>query len=178
MIGDSVVPISSMLATAVQDSMSAELDEGLLHGNGTPPNPNGVLAAAPAAAAGDNLRTAVITVWGELVGAGTDPAYVPPTLAASELAAVDLQDRPVHDDGAALMLGPGIPMLPVAQLGADEALVADVTRVFLVIREDFRVDVSADAGFVTDSAMVRIRGRFNIAAPTPSKSMRMATVTP
>src|SRR5689334_18595843 len=37
MLGDSVIPVSQLLARAVQDSMSAMLDDGLLHGSGTPP---------------------------------------------------------------------------------------------------------------------------------------------
>ena len=49
-------------------------------------------------------------------------------------------------------------MVVVASLGATEALVTDVSRVYAVVREDFRGDVSQDAGFMTDTTAVRIKG--------------------
>ena len=51
-------------------------------------------------------------------------------------------------------------------------LAIDATRVYLVQRADFAVDVSRDYFFDRDATAVRIRGRFAVAAPAVGKSLR------
>jgi HK97 family phage major capsid protein len=180
-IADAVFNIESALGNVLRDTLSADLDNGLLYGLGAPA-PNGIVAVATDAAAGADLRSAVINAWGELVGAGANPssvvAFVNPVTAATEMARTTTDGVPVHPDGAELRVG-SVPLLPVPKLlAADVALVVDTSATYLVQRDDVTVDLSTEFGFDTDSTALRIKGRFAIAAPTPLKSLRMATITP
>jgi hypothetical protein len=56
--------------------------------------------------------------------------------------------------------------------------VYDSTRVLLVIRSDFSVEQSSDAGFTSDLTMFRVKGRFGVAVPVANKAIRSLTVTP
>jgi hypothetical protein len=47
-----------------------------------------------------------------------------------------------------------------------------------VVRSDFAVEASGDAGFTSDLTMYRIRGRFGVAVPMATKCIRRLTVTP
>lgn len=70
------------------------------------------------------------------------------------------------------MLGPGILMVAVSSLSAGETLVADVSRLFLVVRNDFQVEFSAHEKFSSDRATCRVKGRFAVACPQPAKTLR------
>ncbi len=57
-----------------------------------------------------------------------------------------------------------------------QSLVYDSTRVLFIVRNDLSVEASMDAGFATDTTMVRIKGRFAVAVPCVGKSIRKLTV--
>lgn len=179
-INDAVFKIEAAIGNVIRDTMSADLENGLLYGAGAT-QPTGIVAVATAAASSTTLRAAVIGAWGELVGAGATSsaivAFVNPSDAAEEMGRTTTDGVPIHADGAAMTVGP-VAMIPVPKLHAGDILVVDTSAVFLVVREDFRVDVSTDYGFATDSAGLRVTGRFAIAAPAPLKSIRKALIAP
>ena len=186
-LDDASIPIGDLVGQAIRDAMGPVMDNGLLHGDGTPPNPNGILAKAPATAAGADLRSAVITAAGELAAAGAMAAsivaFVHPTVVATEWGRADSQGRPIHADSPSgvLTLGPGIPLVGVPQLGESPAdvLVADVSQVYLVQRDAFNIetDQGFGAGFGNDAMQLRVKARVNVNAPAPAKSLRLTSIT-
>ena len=181
-LDDASIPIGTLVGNAIRDSMGPTLDEGLLHGDGTPPNPAGIVAKASDAPAGGDFRSAVIAAYGAAVGAGAMPtsvvAFAHPTAVAEEWARTDTVGQPLHGDSPSgdLTIGPGIRVVEVPKLGVAEVLVADVSSVFLIQREDFTVEMSADYGFATDSTALRVKARVNVNCPTPAKSLWKATI--
>jgi HK97 family phage major capsid protein len=185
-LADAAIPIGDLVGNAIRDSMGPTLDHGLLYGDGTPPNPNGIVAKATAAAAGVDFRAAVIAAYGELASAGavvpSITAFAHPDAVAAEWSRVNTQGTPIHEDSpnGQLTLGPGIPVIGVPMLDADDILVADVSQTYLVQRDPFIVesDMGMGAGFTTDSQWLRVKARVNVNAPTPNKSLRLATISP
>lgn len=175
-LSDGELPMSDLLAKAVADAMGPKLDRGLLFGAGAPA-PVGILAAAPTTLPFGDFRAGVIAAWGELVDEGADPeqivAYASGATVAGELARVsDVEGVPIHADGAIPLIGPGIRMIAVPSLSSGEIFVADRSALYLVLRQDFAAEVSGHAGFANDQAIMRIKGRFAVACPTPEKSLR------
>ncbi|MBI4882897.1 MAG: phage major capsid protein [Actinobacteria bacterium] len=175
-VGDNELPISNLLRDAVADSMGPKLDVGLLFGGGAP-EPNGILALAAESVIGPDFRSSIIGAWGELVDAGANPesivAFASAGVVAWELGRTNDQGTPVHADGAAAMVGPGIKLVAVPSLSAGATLVADVSRLFLVLRDDFEAKFSEHAAFANDQTVMRVKGRFAIACPTPGKALRV-----
>ena len=54
----------------------------------------------------------------------------------------------------------------------------DSTRLYLLVRNDFAVEASLDAGFTSDLTIARIKGRFAAAVPVVNKALRKLTVGP
>lgn len=177
-LDDNDLPISDLLAKAVADSMGLSLDTGLLFGGGAP-EPVGVLASAPEYTGGADWRADVIGAWGSMVDAGANGAAIVAFASASvvawELARTTTDGVPIHPDGAAPMVGPGIRLIAVPALSAGQTLVADVSGLYLVLRSDFEAKSSEHAGFRNDQAVLRVKGRFACACPTPAKSLRVIT---
>lgn len=178
-LDDNELPIAGLLGQTVAASMGPKLDNGLLYGAG-PPAPVGILAAAPTSAPGTDFREAAIIAWGELTDAGANAdnlvAFASGGTIAAELARVSAAtDEPIHRDGAIPALGPGIRLQPVPSMAPGTVLVADTSTVYLVLRNDFEAAMSEHAGFKTDQSVMRIKGRFAVACPTPNKSLRVAS---
>ena len=129
-----------------------------------------------------DFREACITAWGELSAAGADvpsiTVFAHPTVIASEWSRVNGNGTPIHDDAPSgeLTLGPGIRTLGVPMLNVADVLAVDTSLVFRVVRSDFRVDLSPDAGFTRDAVVLRVRGRVTTAAPDPQKSLRKCRI--
>jgi HK97 family phage major capsid protein len=177
-IDDNELPISGLLGEAVADSMGPTLDEGLLYGSGLTPEPEGILVSADFGPARGNLREAVIACWGELVDAGADGegivCFASGSIVAAEMGRTNDEGTPIHPAGSVPMIGPGIRMVAVPTLSAPDVLVADVRRLYLVLRDDFEAKMSTEAKFTTDQIAVRIKGRFSVACPTAGKALRRA----
>jgi hypothetical protein len=184
-LDDASIPIGTLVGQAIRDSMGPTLDEGLLHGDGTPPNPSGIFAKASAAPAGPDFRAAVISAYGAATAAGAPPtsvvAFAHPSVIALEWGRVNDTGTPLHGDSASgdLTIGPGIKVVGVPMLdgAAGEVLVADVSSVYLIQREDFTIEMSSDYGFANDSTALRVKARVNVNCPTPAKSLWKATIT-
>jgi hypothetical protein len=182
-IDDAVIPIGDLTGSAVRDSLAPILDDGLLHGNNVAPNPDGVLGHAPAAANKPDFRQAVIGAWGEVVNAGAPAdsvvAFANPVILANEWERAGTTGDPIHPDSSTgdLTIGPGIRTVAVPKLvggTTPEILVADVSSLYLVIREAFMIETSRDIYFASDSLGLRVKTRVAVACPTPQKSMRKA----
>jgi hypothetical protein len=183
-LDDSSIPIGDLTGVAIRDSVAPILDDGLLHGTGTPPQPSGILAVATAAANKPDLRQAVIGAWGEIVNAGAPAdsvvAFVPPTVLATEWERTGTTGDVIHQDAPdqTLTLGPGIRTVAVPKLAAGttppEILVADVSSLYLVQRDPLVIETSREVYFASDQLALRVKGRFAVACPTPGKSLRKA----
>jgi hypothetical protein len=177
-VSDADYPLDSMLGKAVSDSMGPKLDNGLLFGAGAPA-PEGILAVAPEAMGGPDFRADVIGAWGEIVDEGGDPeqivAFASGAVVAYELARTTTDGVPIHADGSAAMIGPGVRLVAVPQLSGGQVLVVDRSALYLVLRSDFSVDFSEHAKFGNDQTVARVKGRFAVACATPEKSMRKIT---
>jgi HK97 family phage major capsid protein len=178
-VDDNELPIEPLLAQAVQDAMSPTLDVGLLFGSGAGGQPEGVMDHAVEAVGGADWRADVIGAWGELVDRGADPesivAFASASVIAWELSRTNDQGTPIHADGAAGLIGPNIRLIAVPSLSAGQTLVADRSRLYLVLRNDFIAEASAHAKFSTDQSVIRVKGRFACACPTPEKALRKIT---
>jgi HK97 family phage major capsid protein len=182
-LDDAVIPIGDLTGAAIRDSLGPTMDDGLLHGTGTAPQPDGILAHAPAAANKADMRAAVVQAWGEVVNAGAPAdsvvAFANPTIIAAEWARVGTTGDPLHADSATgtMTIGPGISVVAVPKLvggATPEILVADVSSLYLVIREALVVETSRDIYFASDSLGLRVKTRVAAACPTPQKSLRKA----
>jgi hypothetical protein len=183
-LDDSSIPIGDLTGAAIRDSVAPILDDGLLHGTGTPPQPSGILAVATAAANKPDLRQAIVGCWGELLASGAPAdsvvAFVPPTVLATEWERTGTTGDPIHEDAPdqTLTLGPGIRTVAVPKLSASttppEILVADVSSLYLVLREPLVIETSRELYFGSDQLALRVKGRYAVACPTPGKSLRKA----
>ena len=167
---DNELPIGDLLRKAVADSMGPTLDSGLMFGSG-PSEPEGVLDSAPEAIGGPDFRADMITAWGKLVDAGADGAsivaFASARVVAWELSWTTTDGVPIHADGAEAMVGPGIRLIAVPSLSAGQTLVADVSGLYLVVRQHLEAKFSEHAGFANDQAVMRVKGRFAVACPNP-----------
>jgi HK97 family phage major capsid protein len=171
---DSTVNISNQLGTMLQDSLSRELDEGILNGSGDP-EPNGIVAQA-AAVDGADLLTAALTAVGQITDAGGSPNTIALSGSAfsSEAGRVDGNGQLVHPGGS---LADVAGLKPVTVPGLANPLVYDSRRVFLVLGQDSNADISNDFAFDHDAVAIRVKARVNVAAPDKAKAIRKLTVT-
>lgn len=174
-------PVGDLLSAAVADAMGPELDAGLLFGAGGV-DPDGCFSLAPEAIGGADFRADVIGAWAELVDAGADPS----SIVVLRLRARDRLRAGAHHhrrraDPRRRRRGDGRSWRPHDRgplASAGQTLVADVSRLFLVVRNDFEAKFSDQAAFANDQALCRIKGRFAAACPQPAKTLRKITAAP
>ena len=76
-----------------------------------------------------------------------------------------------------LGVGPQFGLTEVGVPGLADCLVYDKSRLYLVARTtDFEIAMSQDYFFDSDSAAIRVRGRFAVGMPVPLKAARKVTV--
>jgi HK97 family phage major capsid protein len=174
LVDDATISVFTLLGEAVRDGAGPELDDGLLHGAGAP-EPTGVVALAPETT-GASLRAAALTAQAEIgsEGGAADVLALPPAAIATEASREDSTGRPLYDAGFA-SIG-SLRVVPVPKLAADEGLVYDSTRLYLLVRNDFEVEASPHEKFSSDVTVARIKGRFAAAVPCVDKSIRKLTV--
>ncbi|MBI4935707.1 MAG: phage major capsid protein [Actinobacteria bacterium] len=177
---DSVLDQEAAVGAVLKDTLSADLDDGLLNGTGIAPIPAGVIGRATSTTGTfTDMRSGVIASIGELIDAGADPSaikvYANGLTVAPELAREGTAG-PIYTKGVD-GLPYGAQIVPAQKMGAAEVLVVDTTRCWLVTHDDFEVAVSGEAGFANDQTLLRIKGRFNVATPVPGKALRTFTVS-
>ena len=166
MMSDPTINVTANFTTLLRDSLSAQLDDGLLNGSG-PPEPTGVIAAAPQVS-GTDLLDAVLNARGAIADAGGT---------ATTLAAAD----GTRDDTGALLYPGGFAavtgLTPVTVPGLATPLVYDRTRVFCIVNGQLSsVEASADYRFQYDATTFRVKSRVTAAVPDPAKAIRKLTV--
>lgn len=167
-VSDNAINLTTALATLLQDSLSRDLDLGLLNGGG-PPEPVGVLGVAPPVTGAD-LLAAVAAARGQISDAGGAPDTI--AISGTALANADT-DRDtagqlVYPSGFAAAVGLNavvVPELPTP-------LVFDSSRCFTVVRDDARVELSTDWHFQFDATSTRIKARVAAAIPDVNKAIR------
>jgi HK97 family phage major capsid protein len=172
MLSDASINVTTQVTTLIRDSLSKQLDDGLLFGSG-PPEPVGIVATA-AEVSGADLLEAVLTARGSINDAGGAAT----TLAASgaTLAAAD----GARDETGALLFPNGFAavhgLTQVTVPDLSPALVYDRARLYLVLRDDPTVEVSADFRWDFDATSLRVKARMAAACPDPAKSLRKLAV--
>ena len=124
--------LTAQLGDLLRDSASAELDHGLLYGTG-PPQPDGVVAAAPEASGAD-LAAALTAAIGSVGDAGgrRDPPRGP-ALGAGR-GARNLRDstgQMIYPLGFGAAMG--VHEVGVPELAAADVLALDATRCWLIL---------------------------------------------
>jgi HK97 family phage major capsid protein len=172
-VTDSSINITASLGTVLQDSLSRDLDLGLLNGSG-PPEPVGVIGTAPSAS-GVGLLNAVAAAKGSIGDAGGTASAL--AINATALAAADAETGAagalVFPAGFAAAVG----LTPVVVPGLTTPLVYDQSRCYLAVRNDAMVEASRDWHFNLDATSIRVKARCTAAIPDPPKSIRKLTVT-
>ena len=118
MLSDAAVNITSWVSAALADSLSRDLDLGILNGTGQP-QPDGIVAQADPVSGTSLTDTAgaAIAAIGEAGGTASTIA-LSPTAYAAELTAKDSQGRLMHPDGLPDLLGLTIVQVPALDRAA------------------------------------------------------------
>ena len=130
-ISDTSINLSASLATVLQDSLSRDLDLGLLNGGG-PPEPVGVIGVAPPALGAD-LLAQVTAAKGAIGDAGGTPTAL--AISATALATEDARQGTaglMYPAGFAAAMG----LVPVVVPALAVPLVYDQSRCYLAVRND------------------------------------------
>jgi HK97 family phage major capsid protein len=174
MISDASVNITGWVGSALTDSLSRDLDVGVLRGTGAP-QPTGIIAQADAVTGPTLLAAAgaAIAAIGE-AGGQANTIAMSPTAYAAELTATDTTGRPIHPDGLGEVAGLAIVQVP--GLADGETLVYDAQRIYLVLGQDSAITVHDD--YRHDSQVLLVKARCNVGAPVKAKSLRKLSVTP
>jgi len=173
-ISDSPFGLSALFTVLLRDSLSKQLDDGLLFGTGSP-EPDGVVATASAVTGSDLLAAALAAR-----AAISDAGGAADTMAVSGalLAGAD----GARDNNGSLLYGPGgiasvtglatvtVPQLPVP-------LVYDSKRIYTVLNGQMSsVEVSDQFRWAYDATSFRIKCRIACACPDPNKTIRKLTI--
>ncbi len=171
MQADAAVNITTWVGGALADSLSRDLDLGVLGGGG-PPAPTGVLGQADEVA-GTTLTAATGTAIAEIGEAGgqANTIAMRPTAYAAELTREDDLGHLVHPDGLPDFLGLRIVQSP----GLLSPLVYDAGRCFLVLGQDSSVTVHDDPHH--DAMLLLVKARANVGIPVKAKSIRKLSIT-
>jgi HK97 family phage major capsid protein len=172
-ITDSAVNLTVQVGNMLKDAAGPELDRGLLYGTQAA-EPAGVVPAA-ALADGATLDAAITNAAGSIGDAGgtANCLAAKPSLLAKWRNLRDTQQRMLYPDG----IGAAFGLTEVACTQLTDTLVYDATRLYLIVRtQDFEVAMSQDYYFNSDSAALRVRGRFAAGMPAPTKTARKITV--
>ena len=172
LMDDATISAFSLLGDAVRDAAGPELDAGLLNGTGGVA-PVGVVGLATAVSGGD-LRTAAFAAAAEIgeEGGAANTLALSPSAIATEGGRSGTDGHPIYPNGFATLGALNIVAVP----GLLTPLVYDATRIYLLVRNDFEVAGSPDAGFTSDVTVARIKGRFAAAVPVAEKAIRKLTV--
>jgi HK97 family phage major capsid protein len=171
-VSDNSINLSGELATLLRDSLSRDLDLGLLFGD-APPEPIGAVGIAPEVTGADLLE-AVTTARGQIGDAGGSASHIAalPSVLANADAERDSNGQLVFPAGFAASAG----LLAVGVPGLTSPLVYDKSRAFLVVRDDAAVDASTDWHFHLDAYSLRVKARMALAVPDVPKTIRKLAV--
>ncbi len=171
MIADASVNVTRWVQGALADSLSRDMDLGLLRGSGNAPEPNGIIDQAEAVT-GPTLIAAAgagIAAIGEK-GGQADTIALSPTAYVTEMTAVDANGRLIHEGGLDTLAGLSIVQVP----GLETPLVYDARRCYLVLGHDSTVTPHDD--WQHDATILLVSARVNVGVPVADKSIRKLEV--
>jgi HK97 family phage major capsid protein len=169
MISDSTLNLTNTLTQLLGDSLSPQLDQGILYGDG-PPEPAGVVAVAEAVT-GDNLLDAVAAAMGAISDAGgaADTVAMPGSVLAAENVQRTTDGHLLYANGFAATIG----LNTVSAPELTDVLVYDSRRLYLVLNGQLSsVDISPDFRFAYDATTMRVKSRVAVGCPAPAKTIR------
>lgn len=171
MVSDSSVNVTQWVSSVIRDSLSRDIDQGILRGTGAP-QPDGLIAQCPVTA-GPSLISAVGAAIAEVGEAGgqVNTLALSPTAFAAELTSVDPGGNLRHPDGLTDLAGLRLVQVP----GLEDPIVFDSGRVYLVLGTDGQVTLHDDPRH--DAVQVLVKARVNVAAPVAGKSIRRLQVS-
>ena len=179
-IGDSELNLTGEVGRLIAESMAAKVDKDTVYGV-TPAAdeaPAGFFAGLTAVDA-VTLRAAVVDAASALMTNGGMPTTV---LLSPAMWAAEMTRREAILATGPLFADLGIPLqVGVAHtLAATDALVLDRSGCFGILRDDYSIEASSEAGtaWTKDAVSLRIKARVAVAIPNPSKHARKLTVTP
>ena len=173
-VEDADFSLDTQVRQILQDTFSAKLDRDMFTG-APAPAPSGVIGVAPEVTGAD-LELAAITAKAQISTAGGQATHI--AVNATALGAVEAArdgiGRPLYPDAAARFAG----LTTVLAPAATQPLVYDKSRLFLVVRKDFAVDVSreVESAFTRYAMAMRVIGRFGLACPQPARAVRKLVV--
>jgi len=178
-IGDTELNLTSEVGRLISEGMAAKADVDMLYGPATP-NP-----AAPVGVFDDltsveeaSLRASVVAAAADIMAAGGTPNIVilSPALWAAEMTrreATPTAVGPLFSD-----LGIPLDVRVAATLKPTDALVLDKSGCFGIIRNDYSIEASSQAGtaWTHDGVSLRVKARLAMAIPSPAKHARSIAV--
>ncbi len=176
-IEDTDFPVTAQTEQVLRDTFSAKLDRDFIGGAGPHPTPTGILAVAAEVTAAD-WYDAVIKAKAEIATAGGEASHVafsPNTIGELEATRDDI-GHPLFPDAAQFFGG----LETVSAVSATQPVVYDASRLWMAIRRDFQADFSRETSEAWNryATSLRIVGRFALAAPLQSRSVRKLKVEP
>jgi HK97 family phage major capsid protein len=175
-IDDTDFPAVQQTEQILQDTFSAKLDRDFIGGAGPHPTPTGILAVAAEVAGADWLAAAV-RAKADIATAGGTPSHIalsPAVIGDLEGTRDDIGHQ-LYPDASTVFAG----LETVSAVAATQPVVYDASRLWMVIRRDFEVNMSDQVSEAWNryARSVRVVGRFALAAPLPSRSVRKLAVT-
>jgi len=176
-IEDTDFPVTQQTEQILRDTFSHKLDRDFIGGTGPHPTPTGILAVADEVTGADWLA-AVIMAKAEIATAGGEASHVafsPNTIGDLEGTRDEIGHQ-LYPDAATQFGG----LETVSAVSATQPVVYDSSRLWMAIRRDFQADFSRETSEAWNryAQSLRIVGRFALAAPLPSRSVRKLKVEP
>ena len=176
-IEDTDFPVTQQTEQILRDTFSDKLDRDFIGGTGPHPTPTGILAVADEVTGIDWLD-AVIKAKAEIATAGGEASHVAfsPNIIGDLEGTRDEIGHQLYPDAATQFGG----LETVSAVSATQPVVYDSSRLWMAIRRDFQADFSRETSEAWNryAQSLRIVGRFALAAPLPSRSVRKLKVEP
>ncbi len=176
-IEDTDFPVTQQTEQILRDTFSHKLDRDFIGGTGPHPTPTGILAVADEVTGADWLA-AVIKAKAEIATAGGEASHVAlsPGVIGDLEGTRDEIGHQLYPDAATQFGG----LETVSAVSATQPVVYDSSRLWMAIRRDFQADFSRETSEAWNryAQSLRIVGRFALAAPLPSRSVRKLKVEP
>jgi enamine deaminase RidA (YjgF/YER057c/UK114 family) len=175
-IEDTDFPVTQQTEQVLQDTFSAKLDRDFIGGSGVAPVPRGILGVAGEVTGADWLDAAV-KAKAEIATAGGIPSHIAlsPGIIGDLEGTRDEIGHQLYPDASTVFAG----LETVSAVAATQPVCYDSSRLWLAIRRDFVADFSDQVSEAWNryATSLRIVGRFALAAPLPSRSVRKLAVT-
>jgi Phage capsid family len=168
---DTDFPVTQQTEQILQDTFSAKLDRDFISDTGPHPVPTGILAIAAEVTGADWLAAAV-KAKADIATAGGTASHIAlcPAVIGDLEGTRDANGGQLYPDAATVFAG----LETVSAVAATQPVVYASDRLWLAIRRDFVAEMSDQVSEAWNrfASSLRIVGRFALAAPVPTRSVR------